>query len=86
MTFAVLEVQKREHENSEGLIRRFSRVVQQSGVLLQAKKVRYHEKKKSKMKVRAEAQRRGELTAERDRLIKLGEIDEFSYPNKKGKR
>jgi ribosomal protein S21 len=81
----VLEVQKRDNENSEGLIRRFSRVVQQSGVLLQAKKVRYHEKKKSKMKVREEAQRRGELQAERDRLIKLGEIDEFSYPQKKKK-
>jgi len=79
----VLEVQKRDNENSEGLIRRFTRVVQQSGVLLQAKKVRYHEKKKSKMKVREEAQRRGELQAERDRLIKLGEIDEFSYPQKK---
>ncbi|OGY35427.1 MAG: 30S ribosomal protein S21 [Candidatus Andersenbacteria bacterium RIFCSPHIGHO2_12_FULL_45_11b] len=79
----MLEVQKRDNENSEGLIRRFTRVVQQSGVLLQAKKVRYHEKKKSKMKVREEAQRRGELQAERDRLIKLGEIDEFSYPQKK---
>lgn len=79
----MLEVQKREHENSEGLIRRFTRVVQQSGVLLQAKKVRYHEKKKSKKKVRDEAQRRGELQAERERLIKLGEIDEFSYPQRK---
>ncbi len=79
----MLEVQKREHENSEGLIRRFSRVVQQSGVLLQAKKVRYHEKKKSKMKVREEAQRRTELNDERERLIKLGEIDEFAYPTKK---
>ena len=79
----MLEVQKRDNENSEGLIRRFTRVVQQSGVLLQAKKVRYHEKKKSKMKVREEAQRRGELQTERDRLIKLGEIDEFSYPQKK---
>ncbi len=82
----MLEVQKRDNENSEGLIRRFTRVVQQSGVLLQAKKVRYHEKKKSKMKIREEAQRRSELTAERDRLIKLGEIDEFSYPQKKAKR
>lgn len=82
----MLEVKKRDHENSEGLIRRFTRVVQQSGVLLQAKKVRYHEPKKSKMKIREEAQRRSELTAERDRLIKLGEIDEFSFPSKKAKK
>lgn len=82
----MLEVKKRDHENSEGLIRRFTRVVQQSGVLLQAKKVRYYEPKKSKKKVRDEAARRNELQAERDRLIKLGEIDEFSYPNRKPKR
>lgn len=82
----MLEVQKRDNENSEGLIRRFTRVVQQSGVLLQAKKVRYHEKKQSKMKVREAAQRRSELQTERDRAIKMGEIDEFSYPQKKGKR
>lgn len=84
--FFVLEVKKRDHENSEGLIRRFTRVVQQSGVLLQAKKVRYYQPKKSKMKIREEAQRKSELTAERDRLIKLGEIDEFSFPQRKPKK
>lgn len=82
----MLEVKKRDHENSEGLVRRFTRVVQQSGVLLQAKKVRYYEPRKSRNKIREEAQRRSELQSERDRLIKLGEIDEFSYPSKKGKR
>lgn len=82
----MLEAKKRDHENSEGLVRRFTRIVQQSGVLLQAKKVRYHEPKKSRNRVREEAQRKGELQAERDRLIKLGEIDEFAYPAKKGKR
>jgi ribosomal protein S21 len=84
--FFVLEAKKRDHENSEGLVRRFTRIVQQSGVLLQAKKVRYYEPKKSKNRIRVEAQRRGELQAERDRMIKMGEIDEFSFPNKKGKR
>ena len=82
----MLEVKKRDHENSEGLVRRFTRVVQQSGVLLQEKKVRYYEPRKSRNKIREEAQRRSELQSERDRLIKLGEIDEFSYPSKKGKR
>lgn len=82
----MLEVKKRDHENSEGLIRRFTRVVQQSGVLLQAKKVRYYQPKKSKNRVREEAQRKSELAAERDRLIKLGEIDEFSFPQRKPKK
>ncbi len=82
----MLEAKKREHENSEGLVRRFSRIVQQSGILIQAKKVRYYEPRKSRNRVREEAQRKSELQSERDRLIKLGEIDEFSFPNKKPKR
>ena len=77
-----VEVRKRDNESTESVIRRFSRVVRESGVLLQAQKVRYYQRKKSRRKVREEAQRRAELTAERDRLIKLGEIDEF-YDNKR---
>lgn len=73
-----VEVRKRDNESSESLVRRFSRKVQQAGVLLQARKIRYYERKKSKRRVREEAQRRTELQAERDRLIKLGEIDEFT--------
>ncbi len=78
----MVEVHKRENESSDSLIRRFSRKVQQSGILLQARKVRYYQRKKSKKKLREEAQRRSELQSERERLIKLGEIDEFSYPSK----
>ncbi len=76
--YMAVEVRKRDNESGDSLIRRFSRKVQQSGVLLQARKVRYYERKKSKRKVREQAQRRAELTAERERLIKLGEIDEFA--------
>ena len=82
----MVQVRKRDNESSESLVRRFSRKVQESGVLLQAKKVRYYERKQSRRKVREAAQRRAELTAERDRLIKLGEIDEFSFPNKGRRR
>lgn len=76
----MVEVRKRDNESSESLIRRFSRKVQASGVLLQAKKIRFYQRKKSKLKVREEAKRRAELTAERDRLIKLGLIEEYSTP------
>lgn len=82
-----VEVRKKDNESSDSLIRRFSRKVQQSGVLLQARKVRYYERKKSKRRVREQAQRRAELQAERERLIKLGEIDEFApYPASRGRR
>ena len=55
-------------------------------MLLQAKKVQYFERKKSRQRVREEAQRRTELQTERDRLIKLGEIDEFTFPTSKRRR
>lgn len=74
----MVEVKRRDNEGPDSLVRRFSRKVQQSGVLLQARKIRYYTRKKNRRLLREEAQRRAELTAERDRLIKLGELDEFA--------
>jgi len=74
----MVEVRRKDNEGTDSLVRRFSRKVQQSGVLLQAKKIRFHTQSKNKRQVREEAQRRTELQTERDRLIKLGEIDEYS--------
>jgi ribosomal protein S21 len=78
----MVEVYKRDNESTESLLRRFSRVVQQSGVLLQAKKVRFHTRKKGRRKMREDAIRRVQLQSERERLIKLGEIDEFAPPQR----
>jgi ribosomal protein S21 len=74
----MVEVRRRQHEGVESLFRRFSRKVQQSGVLLQARKIRFYSRKKSRTKRREEAQRRTKLLQERERLIKLGEIDSFT--------
>ena len=79
----MVEVKKRDNESTEYLVRRFSRKVQHSGVLLQARKIRFHVRKKGRRKIREDAIRRAGLKTERDRLIKLGEIDEFSYPQQK---
>lgn len=73
----MVEVRRRQNEGADSLFRRFSRKVQQSGVLLQARKIRFHSKKKSRTKRREEAKRRNELQKERERMIKMGEIDEF---------
>lgn len=75
----MVEVKKRDNESTDSLLRRFSRKVQQSGVLLQAKKIRFFMRKKGRRKMREDAIRRSQLQSERDRLIKLGELDEFSY-------
>lgn len=83
----MVEVKRRDNEGSESVIRRFSRKVQQSGVLLQARKVQFYQRKKNRRKVREEAQRRTELQTERERLIKLGELDEFApYPARSRQR
>jgi ribosomal protein S21 len=82
----MVEVRKRDNESTDSLLRRFSRKVQQSGVLLQARKVRFFERKKGRRRMREEAMRRTSIQAERDRLIKLGELDEFAGPTRGGGR
>ena len=82
----MVQVTRKDNEGTDNLLRRFSRRVRESGVLLQAQKVRFYQRKKNRRKMREEAQRKSEITAERDRLIKLGEIDEYSnYPNTKSR-
>ncbi len=67
-----VEAKKQERENSQGLIRRFSRKVQQSGVLLRARANRFYKRSKSpEMKKRA-ALRREKLRREYEKLKKLG--------------
>ena len=84
--FTMVEVRKRDNEDSESLMRRFSRRVQQSGVLLQARKVRFYARKKNRRLQREEAQRKAGISAERDRLIKLGELDEFAPMSRRSNR
>ena len=74
----MVQVKRKDNEGSDSLIRRFSRKVRESGVLLQAQKVRFYQRKKSKRRARDEALRKSELTAEYERKVKLGEIDEFN--------
>lgn len=49
------QVQKKEGESTENLIRRFNRKVMQSGVLPQARKKRFFQQKPSKRARREEA-------------------------------
>jgi len=71
-----IEVKKRERENSRSLLRRFTRRIQQSGVLIRARKARFHEKGKTKRERRLSALRRQKITAEKEKLRKLGLLEE----------
>jgi len=69
-----LEVKKKERETSQNLIRRFSRSLQQSGILLRAREVRFKEREKSEQMKKRAALRREEKKREYEKLRKLGKI------------
>lgn len=68
---------RKEHETTASLLRRFTRRVQQSGLLLHARKGRFYKTKPTKRQQREKALRRIELGKERERLIKLGKLKPF---------
>lgn len=68
----MVEVKKTERENSQNLIRRFTKKVQQSGILRVARKRRFrHRQKSNEMKKRV-ALRKEQLRKEYEKLKKLG--------------
>lgn len=71
-----VEVRKKEKETAASLLRRFSRRVQQSGILLRARRIRFYEPQKSKRQKKIDALRRSIMQKEREKLIKLGKIEE----------
>lgn len=82
----MVEVRRKEGESPESLVRRFTKKVQASGVLIRAKKGRYHEPKKSKLKVRQDAMRRTQIREKKEQLRKLGKLDDFIDPKRPKKR
>lgn len=75
----MVEVKRREHETIGAMLRRFTRRVQMSGILLNSRKGRFYKGETTKREVRARALRRIIKTKERSRLEKLGKLK----PNEK---
>ena len=67
-----MEVRKREGESSAALIYRFTKKVQQSGVLREAKKRRFRKRKESRVKRKASALHRAKKRKAFERARKLG--------------
>jgi ribosomal protein S21 len=70
----MVEVRKREKESTGSLMRRFTRKVQQSRVLIKARAQVYRTRPKSKTKKQRDALRRMAKQKEYDKLRKLGKI------------
>jgi len=75
----VVEVTRKEKESPEALYRRFKRKVQQSGVLLQARKGRFFLPKKSKKIQKEEAIRKEDERQKREFLKKIGKIQDKKH-------
>jgi len=81
----MIQVIKKDRENSESLIRRFSRRIQQSGVLKQARKTRFKSTKKSKKQQRDEALYKVKIRKEINKLKKMDRFDDEALKNIKKK-
>lgn len=69
-----IEAKRKENETVGAMLRRFTRSIQQSGVLVRARKMRFKEAPKTKREIRASAIYRVQKKKEEARLIKLGKI------------
>ncbi|MDP2587198.1 MAG: 30S ribosomal protein S21 [bacterium] len=70
----MVDVKRKERESLESLIRRFNKRVMQSGRVLDARKSRFFERKKSRNLQRQSAIRSAQIKAEKDLERKLGKL------------
>lgn len=80
----MVEVKRKKGESFESLLRRFGRRIQESGKVLEARKIRFFSEKPNKNKVRESALRRLEKREKRDYLMRIGQLKE--EPRKQSRR
>ena len=78
----VIEVKKNANESNMNLVRRFTRKVQESGIIQKVKSKRYNERTLSKIKVKAATLKKLARQKHQAKLIKLGKATKFD--KKKG--
>ncbi len=81
----MVEVKRKPNESIGSLLRRFNRFVQQSGVLLKAKKSKFREKTMTDRKEKNAAIMGLHLHELRKRLEKLGKYDDDTFEEEKRK-
>jgi len=69
-----LKAEKQNKESTQSLIRRFSRKMKKSGILLEARKKRFVKREKSSQLKKRTALRRNELQKKYEELKKLGKL------------
>lgn len=82
----MINVKRKKGESFESLYRRFSRRMQQSGNLLEVRKVRFRKTQPNKTKVKQSALRRLATGARRAYLIRIGQLEETVHQGQGGPR
>ena len=80
-----MEVRKKSNETIGSLLRRFSRLYQQVGIVRIAKQKKHRAKKLTERELKNKAIMREHLRALRARLEKLGKYDEETFQEEKKK-
>ena len=68
----VIEVKKNANESNMNLVRRFTRKVQESGIIQKVKSKRYNKRAESKVKVKQATLKRLANKKKQEKLFKLG--------------
>ncbi|MDE2399761.1 MAG: 30S ribosomal protein S21 [Patescibacteria group bacterium] len=74
MAKVVIEVKKNPNENNSSILRRFTRKMQESGIVRHVKKSRYNLRKESKLKTKRSALKRMGRRQEIEKLKKMGKM------------
>lgn len=72
----MIEVKRKDGESVENLLRRFSKKVQQSGLIVRTKKRRFFEPAKTKREQRSDALRRRVIRDRKEYLRKTGQLQD----------
>ena len=73
----VIEVKKNNNENNMNLVRRFTRKVQESGIIQKVKSKRYNERPLSKLKTKTGKLKRLTRKKVQEKLVKMGKATEY---------
>ena len=72
--YIVAEVKRKKSETFESLVRRFHKKLQQSGRLIQSRKIRFHEQPINRTQAKKDALRRLDIGEKREYLKKIGKL------------
>ncbi len=74
MAKTVIEVKKNPNENNSSILRRFSRKIQESGIIRKVKGARYNLREESKLKAKKSALKRMARRKEIEQMKKMGKM------------